>query len=592
MVAILKTQEIAQPNITLEEKEALRGLKADDSIFITKADKGSVTVVMDKVKYVTKGKEHLESVPYRKITEKTVSAVMNRKKLEMSEYLKKVKDHLGIGRWYAVYPKSSIAPRFYGYPKIHKTGMPIRPVVDGRGSPPHEFARYLAKLLRSLTGHTRTHIRNSYEFAKKVSELRLENSEVLVSFDVTALFTNIPREEVRNLTQALLEDNEEVRGKTRLTPEEIAEGIKLCLNVDVFTFQNELYQQQEGLAMGSPISPVLADIYMENFEKKVFEGYQHPPRVWWRYVDDTFVVIDRGHLKCFFEFINSIDRHIQFTMEVESDEGKLPFLDCLVHRLPGGKVKTTVYRKPSDTDRILPYESEHPEQVHKSIVRSMFRRARLLCTEKEDQKRAIEEVKERFSKNGYPGKLLNRQLRLVIHPTQPRVRQWVKTVGIPYKKGTSEAIRKVLSAVNIRVAFRRGKSIGTELVHLKDTIPQEKISNCLYKLTCENCPVVYIGETGRELQARVAEHIRRTKKLPTNEYEYQTLVKDSAMAGHALDTGHNINFSDVKIIKKGFRSVSERLYAEAIEIAKHQNAVNRIEGVRLSEVWRAIMSRK
>ena len=60
---------------------------------------------MDKVGYVRKGKERLESGPYKKIAERTVSAVMVKKKLEMSEYLRKVKDHLGIGLWYAVYPK-------------------------------------------------------------------------------------------------------------------------------------------------------------------------------------------------------------------------------------------------------------------------------------------------------------------------------------------------------------------------------------------------------------------------------------------------------------------------------------------------------
>ena len=60
-------------------------------------------------------------------------------------------------------------------------------------------------------------------------------------------------------------------------------------------------------------------------------------------------------------YINSLDRHIEFTLEMELADGKLPFLDCLVHRKADGSIKTTVYKKPSDAERLLPYQSEHPK---------------------------------------------------------------------------------------------------------------------------------------------------------------------------------------------------------------------------------------
>ena len=77
--------------------------------------------------------------------------------------------------------------------------------------------------------------------------------------------------------------------------------------------------------MGSPISPVLADIYMENFEKVAFRNYSQPPRIWWRYVDDTFVIMKKDHVQGFCDHINKISPKIKFTMELESEMGQLPF---------------------------------------------------------------------------------------------------------------------------------------------------------------------------------------------------------------------------------------------------------------------------
>ncbi|GAA51037.1 hypothetical protein CLF_105481, partial [Clonorchis sinensis] len=84
-------------------------------------------------------------------------------------------------------------PRLYALSKIHKADVPIRPIVEGIGSQPHELDRFLAGILKSLTGKSSTFIRNSYDFANKVADLPLETDKVLVSFDLISTYTNIPR---------------------------------------------------------------------------------------------------------------------------------------------------------------------------------------------------------------------------------------------------------------------------------------------------------------------------------------------------------------------------------------------------------------
>ena len=107
---------------------------------------------------------------------------------------------------------------------------------------------------------------------------------------------------------------------------------------------------------------VVANLYMEWFEQEALSSYcDTAPKVWFRYVDDMFVIISSEDFDNFFNHINSIDSNIKFTYEKEQDN-KLPFLDTLVHREDTGALKLTVYRKPTHTDQYLDFESHHPVQ--------------------------------------------------------------------------------------------------------------------------------------------------------------------------------------------------------------------------------------
>ena len=119
-------------------------------------------------------------------------------------------------------------------------------------------------------------------------------------------------------------------------------------------WNDEYYEQTDGAAMGNPLSPIVVNIYMEFFEEMALQSAMVKPKMWLRYVDDTFVIWsgDKEELSMFQQHLNSLRPSIQFTMEGESD-GQLPFLDVLVKKEDGRLITSLhpLHLRPSPQDK-------------------------------------------------------------------------------------------------------------------------------------------------------------------------------------------------------------------------------------------------
>ena len=242
----------------------------------------------------------------------------------------------------------------------------------------------MAQVHRPLERKTIHSIKNSKELTDTRKDLDVPPGQKLVSCDVSATFTSVPVDQALTTIREKLHKDTTLKQRCQLDVEQVIELLGICLNTTYFVHNNKFYQQTHGAAMGSPVSPIVCNLYMENFEKIALSSAPSPPSMWLRYVDDTFVKIHECDVDGFTARINSIDHNIQFTTEPELNN-RLPFLDLCIHVKEDGGTKLTIYRKTTHTDEYLYFLSNHPLEHKPSVVRTLTHRAKYCVTTSEDQ---------------------------------------------------------------------------------------------------------------------------------------------------------------------------------------------------------------
>ena len=265
--------------------------------------------------------------------------------------------------------------------------MPLRPLVSSIGAVTYATSKELARILKPLVGKSPYHVQNTRDFIQQIKGIQLQPDQCMVSLDVKALFTSVPIQPAINIIKKLLEEDKELQQRTTMSVNNITCLLEFCLKSTYFTFQGKHYEQLEGAAMGYPISPIVVNLYMENFEAIAISTSPHTPYLWKRYVDDTFTIIKSSQRRAFLDHINSIDQHIQFTSEEQIEDGSTPFLAVFVMPKEDGSLSTTVYRKPTHTDLYLDWDSHHTLPSKYSVTGTLHHRPKPICSDPQLLKR-------------------------------------------------------------------------------------------------------------------------------------------------------------------------------------------------------------
>ena len=405
-------------------------------------------------------------------------------------------------------------------------------------SPTYQLSKYLSSILSPLVGKTSSAVKNSKDFADFISSQQLEK-EVLVSFDVVSLFTNIPTSLAVQVARKYLENDEDLEERTLLTVDNIILLLEMCLDATFLQFKQQYYRQVQGTAMGSPVSVTVANLVMEDVEQRALSSFPSArPLFWKRYVDDTCTALEPELVKDFHQHLNSIEDTIQFTCEIQED-GQLPFLDIKLKKEDDGTISTSVFRKKTHTDQYLQFSSHHPLAHKRSAVRTLFSRASSLSSSLVQRSLEERHISNALRTNGYPKNLIQRRSTSQRSETEETMEKPAARVTLPYVQGVSEAIRRVLKDLDITTSFRPMTSLRKVLSHPKDPLPPSTRSGVIYQIPCRDCDKSYIGQTGRTLLQRIKEHQRAVKTMNTD---------NSALAEHAWSEHHHIAWEDATVL--------------------------------------------
>nr|VZI31787.1 unnamed protein product [Spirometra erinaceieuropaei] len=365
--------------------------------------------------------------------------------------------------------------------------------------------------------------------------LALENSGAITPTDRRM---DLAIETIELLLQSKYNETE-----NRLGHAQILQLLKLCLRT-YFTFDGTIYEQVKGTPMGSPISGFIAEAVLQRLESLVFQ--HHRPKFWARYVDDTFVVIERDQVLTFREHLNAVFPDIQFTME-EEENNQLAFLDVLVCRKDCGGLKTKVFRKATNTMQVLNFNSNHPISHKRSCVRTLYRRVETHCSKPEDEIAELQYLRRVFKANGYPRNFVDRCIRR--RDERPNCRDTKVWRALPYVKNVLEAVGRLLAPLGVGVAHRPEATIRRQLMKPKDPLPRQETSGVVYRIWCSCGQSNYVGETGRQHRTRMAEHAAAVRRNDAS----------SQVAAHSTRSGQTIKFDEAEILARGDNRVSRKL---------------------------------
>ena len=583
-------------NITLEQRRAIGKLRANEDIIVKSADKGGMVCVLNSSSYMTEAHRQLHNTKYYKnidepLLKHNIPKINNiLEDLFAKGYIsKKQLEYLNAS-------EDDKLRHFYLLPKIHKPtnkwtlpDMPEgRPIVGDCGTESRRISEYIDSFLKPLANKHPSYIKDTYDFVGKIRNKRINKNYILVTGDITALYTNMDIDRTISVIRNIFDENPDPKRPDK----ELLDLLEIAMKNNDFSFCNNFFLQIFGTAMGKTFAPNCANLYLLDFDFKACTGYRITPEEFFRFLDDIFFLwpgtVDE--LKEYELFLNSLIPDIKVTLTYSETE--INFLDTTVFKHTDNGItslQTKVYFKDTDTHQLLHHTSFHPAHTFKGILKSQVLRFKRLSSFKSDYDQACNILFNSLKNRGYNRRQLRKTKLDVWTEYRPRSKSNYNNrpllpIVIPYSPLATKLVyewRKLISNSGIfgeyRIisAFSRNKNLGELLAPQKSKTTNShktdqhgsfkcnsircktcshinvtktfksnytrrqfnithtfscKSKDIIYLITCNVCNKQYVGETQRQLSERLTDH--RSNILTG---------KNTPIANHFNLPGHSID---------------------------------------------------
>lgn len=342
--------------------------------------------------------------------------------------------------------------------------------------------------------------------------------------------------------------------------------LHLTIKESYFSFAGSVYKQIDGVAMGSPLGPILANIFLCHHEKRWLEECpnEYRPNLYRRYVDDTFLFFETPDaVPSFLSYMNSRHPNMKFTCELE-ENGILPFLGITITRSASG-YSTSVYRKPTFTGLYSDWNSFVPSAFKSGLIKILLHRAYALCSTYVAFHNELVKLRSVLMSNGCPARLIDSVIAIFLNRkytsppatlgphlsiTQPG--DTSVTLTLPFlgfqssliRRSIRRTMRRSFPSINFRLVFTTLERIGSRF-HVKDRLPKALASNVVYEFSCSGCTATYVGKTQRHFNVRCGEEHLGISSRTGNRVQPD---QNSKVQEHLRQSGHRADLGNFKII--------------------------------------------
>jgi hypothetical protein len=239
--------------------------------------------------------------------------------------------------------------------------------------------------------------------------------------------------------------------------------LESVLQQNYFSFQNDTYQPEKGVSMGSPFSKTVAEIFLQYLENTHLKHILEMKQIifYTRYGDDILMIYNTKYStpKTIHQHINKIHPNLQFTPSHENNSS-LCFLDLLLIRQPD-KIEIDIYHKPTTTDTTINYTSNHPNEHKMAAKRYLTNRMTSLPLTTYRERTEWQKILTIAKNNNFPVQIITRLKRHTQQKTHTdsSINKTKKWATFTYHKHKVKKITNLFKQTDIKIAFRSTNTV-------------------------------------------------------------------------------------------------------------------------------------
>ena len=403
-----------KPNLTKTELRALTSLAKDPTIVIKQADKGSGIVIEDTDSYIRDGLAHLsDHTIYRKIdSDPTAPLAVGINNFVKYMHARGIIDN--TTRDYLTFKTDSMprTQQLYFLKKIHKNPIAVRPIVSGCGGPTERISQLVDLHLQPFVPKVKSYIRDSGHLINILEKTKIPTNSILATIDVQSLYLKIPHKEGIEAVKNRLYYRNRESDTVPIPPGAMSDLLSIVLTQNYFQFNDSMYHQVQGTAMGTKMAPSYANLFMAELEERLLRNSTTDPILWKRYIDDILCIWpgSQQSLDDFMQYLNGAHPTIKFTCE--SSPHSVDFLDVTIYK--GDRFRSTgildikPFFKKTNKFQYLEFSSAHPKYTFRGLIKGEMTRLLRACSDEAEYHKIQVKTFRLFRDRGYPSRLVKK----------------------------------------------------------------------------------------------------------------------------------------------------------------------------------------